>query len=110
MIGTTARIRNILEELATGGLGTLKLERVRVCRKKKVPPREALQTRPSGVCLALPAIVFHHSAVGRIDLFLLQHEILALVPAPGLFVTLRAAQPDLVRQQLAGEAEQAAAE
>src|ERR1700761_5705190 len=60
--------------------------------------------------IAFPAIIFHHEAVHGLDRFFLEHEALALVPAPGLLVLADATQPDFVWQLRAGEGEQLTAD
>src|SRR5579871_4855628 len=58
----------------------------------------------------LPAVILHGEARPGIELLFLEHKSLALIPAPGAFVLAHAAQPDLIRQLVAREAEQTLAE
>src|SRR5215831_20108967 len=58
------------------------------------------------LCGSLPSIILHHKTGHGLDLFLLEHKTLALVPAPGLLVLAHAAQLDFVGQLRSREGEQ----
>src|SRR3954470_4228069 len=71
----------------------------KACRRRLQAERRLSRRFP-------PAIIFHHAAAGRVDLFFLERKAFALVPAPSLLVLAHAAQPDFVRKLQPAKGEQ----